>query len=464
MSTNEQSSSEWNRRDFLKGTSVAAMMGLVGAIPIHAEEKPAAQGGFTNYQAAEDPLKFGVIGCGIWGREIVKTLSTRPNAPVVALCDVYEPFFRRAGHAAPDAQNYTDYHKLLANKDVQAVVVATPSHLHKDIVIAALQAGKHVYCEAPMATTIEDARAIARAARTATRLNFQVGLQSRSDPQMTHLQDFLGTGVLGKIVKVRSQAHKKQMWRRTAPDPAREKAVNWRLDKDVSLGLIGEIGIHQLDKASWYLMGRPLAVTGYGDVMFWKQDGRQVPDTVQAVFEFPDGVVFNQECTIASSFDATYDLFYGSDSTIMVRDRHAWMFREPDAQILPWEINAHREMFYKESGIVLGANATKMVKPTDTTPDAAGPTALPETDLSSSLQHFLTNSLSIMTGVEDFVSSFGDTNKKALDEYLAGLAKNRQTGVTWREGYASAVLAIKAHEAIRQKQRIVFSEEWFQIA
>ena len=66
---------------------------------------------------------------------------------------------------------------------VQGVFVATPTYLHKDIVIAALQAGKHVYCEAPMASTIEDARAIAQAAQAAGRLHFQVGQQLRSDPQ-----------------------------------------------------------------------------------------------------------------------------------------------------------------------------------------------------------------------------------------------------------------------------------------
>ena len=94
---------------------------------------------------------FGVIGCGAWGREILTHLATLPRAEVVAVCDHYESFLNRAKNAAPKAEGYLDYEKLLENKDVQAVIVATPTHQHKEIVLAALAANKHVYCEAPLA-------------------------------------------------------------------------------------------------------------------------------------------------------------------------------------------------------------------------------------------------------------------------------------------------------------------------
>ena len=81
---------------------------------------------------------------------------------MVAICDTYAPFLRRAKEAAPKAETYSDYRQVLAQKSVQAVIVATPSHQHKEVVLAALQAGKHVYCEAPLASNLEDARAIAR--------------------------------------------------------------------------------------------------------------------------------------------------------------------------------------------------------------------------------------------------------------------------------------------------------------
>lgn len=464
---------EYNRRDFLKGaSSFAAMMTLMGGIPIiAAEEKKDDIAALT----AEDPLKFGVIGCGVWGREIVKTLSLRPNAPVVAVCDTYKPFLNRIKDAAPKAEQYSEYQKLLENKDVQGVVVATPSHQHKDIVIAALKAGKHVYCEAPMATTIDDARAIAQAAKAHPKLNFQVGLLPRADKQMTYLLNFVRTGVLGKFIKVRAQSQKKQSWRRTSPNPDREKEINWRLDKDLSLGLIGEIGINQLDMACWYLMGRPLAVTGFGGLIQWTDDGREVPDTVQAVFEFPNNVILNQEVTLANSFDSDYDIYYGSDSAIMVRDRKAWMFKESDAQLLGWEVYARKETFYKESGIVLGADATKLSpskpaesKPGETKPGEPAPTApapvQEETALGLTLRSFLTNTLGTINGVQEFIDSYGDKDQAALVKYLGDLAKMRQPGAGWKEGYESAVIAMKANEAITKKQRIVFSKEWFEIA
>ena len=108
--------------------------------------------------------------------------------------------------------------------------------------LAALKAGKHVYCEAPLAGSIEDAREIALAAKAAKNQVFQTGLQLRSDKQRLFLLPFIRTGALGKTVLARSQWHKKTSWRSASPNPDREKALNWRLSKATSLGLIGEIG------------------------------------------------------------------------------------------------------------------------------------------------------------------------------------------------------------------------------
>ncbi len=278
---------DFNRRDFIKGGSMATLMTLLGGVEITAR----AQESQASSTAADDrpKVKCGVIGFGNWGREIVATLSRLPQAEVAMICDNYAATLKRAAKASPSAVAEKDYRKVLDNKDVQAVFVATPSHLHRDIAIAALQAGKHVYCEAPLATTIEDARAIAQAAQASPRQQFQSGLLYRSDPQRHFLLPFIRAGALGKTVMARAQWHKKQSWRGTSPNPAREQEMNWRLSNKTSLGLIGEYGMHQVDSASWFIGARPLSVTGFGSVAFWK-DGREVPDTIQAIFEFPDGV------------------------------------------------------------------------------------------------------------------------------------------------------------------------------
>ena len=134
-----------------------------GGVPLFAD--PATEPKFDNKPADGPKLKVGVIGLGPRGREILDQLAKFPQAEVAAICDNYLAMLRRGAAKAPGAAQVEDYKAVLANKDVAAVVVATPSHLHREITIAALAAGKHVYCEAPLATTVEDAKAIALAAK-----------------------------------------------------------------------------------------------------------------------------------------------------------------------------------------------------------------------------------------------------------------------------------------------------------
>ncbi|MCZ7635293.1 MAG: Gfo/Idh/MocA family oxidoreductase [Verrucomicrobia bacterium] len=122
--------SELNRRNFLRGGSAAAFFALLGGVPIRAADA-AVDTGVTDYKAETPPVKVGVIGCGTWGREILKTLSTIPFGPVVGICDSFPAYLKRGANLAPDAKRYADPAELLANADIQAVVVATPSHLHR---------------------------------------------------------------------------------------------------------------------------------------------------------------------------------------------------------------------------------------------------------------------------------------------------------------------------------------------
>src|SRR4051794_36960033 len=142
-----------NRRSFLRTGSMTTLIAMMGGVALKAEDDKSKAASATPSVPEEKhvgpPVNCAVIGCGIQGREIINTLMRLPNAPVVAVCDTYEAFLRRGKEAAPNAVSETDYKKLLAQKDVQAVFVATPTHQHKDIVIEALNAGKHVYCEAP---------------------------------------------------------------------------------------------------------------------------------------------------------------------------------------------------------------------------------------------------------------------------------------------------------------------------
>lgn len=447
-------SSDFNRRDFLKGSSTATLMAVLGGTPIVAPWVQAA-----DPAPAGEAFNIGVIGCGAWGRDILNTLSRIPTARIAAVCDSYPVMLRRAKEPAPDARQYADYTELLANPDIPAVIIATPSHQHKDIAIAALKAGKHVYCEAPLAHTIEDARAIASAAKSALSQYFQAGLLYRSDPQRWFLVDFLRAGAAGRPVKARTQWHKKQSLRRASPNPERETELNWRLYHASSPGLIGEFAIHQLDNIAWYLNGRPRAVTGFGSTNLW-DDGRETPDTVEAIFEFPRNTRVNCEVSLANSFDSDYEMLFGTDAAIMLRGRKAWMFKEVDAPLLGWEVYARKDTFYQETGIALQAGSTKQ--------DAHGDQVVVEspwvnTPLYFALDAFLHNARVVQATAQDFRDAFGDEDPEALASAIKDASVNNKPAANWNDGYVATVMAVKGNEAVLKRARVEIPRELFEV-
>lgn len=440
MNPNENNSQNFNRRDFLKSGSLATVMTMLGGVELVAQTPP------PETKPGAPKVKVAVIGCGPWGRDILNTLARLPQAQVVAVCDNYPAFLKRGGSAAPGATMTEDYKTLLANKEIKAVVVATGTHQHKQIVLDALAAGKHVYCEAPLAHTVEDAQAIAKAAKAAPKCIFQSGFQLRSDPQRHFLLPFIRSGALGKNVMARAQYHKKQSWRATSPNPEREKAINWRLDKALSPGLVGELGCHAIDQASWYLNTKPTAVTGFGSLILWK-DGREVPDTVQAVIEFPGGVNMIYHATLANSFDSDYEMIYGSDAAVMMRESKAWLFKEVDSPLLGWEVYARKESFYKETGIALVAGASKSTgdQPTEVVP-------FTNTPLFFALGNFLRNASDLAIAADDFIASFGSDDEAALLEHLAKVPRQPASG--YEDGYHATMIALKANEAIMTGKKV----------
>jgi predicted dehydrogenase len=413
-----------SRRDLLKQASALTL--VMALTPESGEAAPA------EVAPTGPPVGVGVIGLGAHGRSLLASLARLPNAPVRAICDTYQPSLKRSTEIAPKAAQHTDYRKLLEDKSIEAVVIATPSHLHRQPVLDAIQAGKHVYCEAPMAVTVEDCQAMARAAQAAKTV-FQVGQQWRSDMQHQHVLKFVRTGVLNKIAQARAQWHRKDSWRRPAPTPEREKAINWRLFHETSAGLMGEVGVHQVDVASWFLKQLPVAVTGFGSILAW-QDGRETPDTVQAIFEYPGGVRLNYDATLANSFDGAYELFMGSDSALLVRGERAWMFKEADSPLLGWEVYARKEKFGDDTGIALVANATQLLaqgKQPGQEKVSTDPTKTP------------------------FYA--------ALEEFLTCIRQKKKPACGPVEGLQAAVVAIKANDAIKNGTKVTFQPEWLTV-
>lgn len=459
MNENESNPPEFNRRDFLKSGSFATMMTMMGGVELMSQGAASA----ADSEEVRDPVKVGVIGLGAWGREILSALQrvpdekhTRPLGDIAAICDTYPAALRRAGKEVPSAKQVQDYNAMLADKDIRAVIIATPTHQHKEPVLAALKAGKHVYCEAPLANTIDDAREIAAAAKAAPYLVFQAGYQRRSDPERNFLVPFIRAGSLGPIVMARAQWHTKTSWRAAAPTPEREAALNWRLDKAISLGLMGEVGSHQIDQTSWFLNAYPLSITGVGSVTFYK-DGREIPDTVQALVEYPGGVYLSYDATLVSSFDGDYEVFGGNEGTVLLRGSKAWMFKEVDSRLFGWEVYARKETLNGQTGIALVADASKSV------PGEAKASEIPfiKSSLSNGLDNFLRSANDLTYGERDYKASYGEDDVQGLRETLAKMP--RKPSANYLDGYRATVLAIKAHEAVMTGQRIELKPESYEL-
>ncbi len=468
MNENENRIEDFNRRDFLKGGSAATMMAMLGGVEVFAQTTA------TPAAAAGPKTKVGVIGVGKWGREIVSTLARLPGAEVAVICDTNKSARDRAAKDAPAAAQVEDYNAVLENKDVGLVIVATPTHRHKNIVLAALKAGKHVYCEAPLAHTVEDAKAIAQAAKANPNCLFQSGLQFRSDPLRNDLFLRFKAKDIGQPIFARGQWH----------DRSAGRSANWRWTKETSAGLVGERGVHAIDMAIWLLRGKPVATSGVGCSVLPADSGGDAPDTVQAVLEFPDGVWMNYDATVANSFDGEYEIYYGTYAAMMLRDNKAWMFKEVDSPLLGWEVYAPKEVFYKETGIVIKMVASKAPPATTETvstsdpasapapaatnaapPVAASASAVPATEdapppLYFALKNFVLNGADISKATQNAKDVFGD-DPDAISQEVAKLPRRPAAG--YQEGFQATVAALKANEAVLAGQRIELKPEIYQL-
>ena len=306
-----------------------------------------------------EPIDVGLIGAGRQGRAILGELAKFEDVRVAGVCDVIDSRLRSGLRRVSGAQGYADHRAMLdAQPGLSAVFVATPTHLHRGPALDCVAAGKHVYCEGPLASTLEDCRALVAAARSAKTV-FQTGMQGRSNPVYGLARSFLRSGSIRDVISMRAQYHKKTSWRSPASRPEDEAALNWHLDPKLSLGLTGEMGVHQFDVVHHFLGAYPTGVRGSGSIQFHR-DGREIPDTIHCELTFPDGRLMHYDATLGNSFEGTYELFHGSMGTIKLAWNAGWMFKEADAPTQGWEVYANREQFHDEQGITLIADATKL--------------------------------------------------------------------------------------------------------
>ncbi|MGI9013215.1 MAG: Gfo/Idh/MocA family protein [Phycisphaerales bacterium] len=369
-------------------------------------------------------LNVGVIGIGRQGRSIVAELQKIAGVTVSAIADIDQSRLDAGLRRAQGAKGHIDPNAMLEDASINAVFIATPTHTHKDIAIAALQAGKHVYCEAPLAHTVEDCRAIAQAARGANTMRFAAGLQGRTNPIYTLAWSFVRSGSIRDIVSMRGQHFKKTSWRTPASDPARDKLLNWQLDPELSIGLAGEFGTQQFDVFHYFTRKYPISVRGSGSIRL-HNDGRKVADTIACSMRFDDDTVLQYQASLANSYEDTHEVIAGTMGAVKLTWSHGWLFKEADAPTQGWEVYANRQQFHNEEGITLIADATQLASQ-GKLKDGVG---LPNDSLYYSLTDFI----------------------KAIDE-------SRPPACGAEEGMRATIVGILANQAITTGEEVLIDE------
>lgn len=286
-----------------------------------------AMGSVISCKNSSDILNIGVIGTGDRGRGLIPNINRIKNFNVIACCDVL-PFRLEKGLNAVNgkAEGYNDYRKLLDNKDIDAILVSTPFSTHSKIAIDALDAGKHVYCEKTMAKGYDGIQNLVKKANQSKTV-FQTGHQYHSSRLYSHVVDLIKDGKIGKIIAFECQWNRHGNWRRSVPQPELERAINWRMYREYSGGLLAELCSHQIDFANWVLNETPYQVMGTGGVDYWK-DGRETYDNIHLIYNYPSGVKATFTCLTSNAKDDYKIKVMGDKGTIILDYAKAWFFPE----------------------------------------------------------------------------------------------------------------------------------------
>ncbi len=294
-------------------------------------------------------LGIGVIGMGDIGRRHATLLADNPRARLVAAAD---PVQTRIDLAAPLFGEVTsDWRRIITHRDVQAVFITTPPHLHREMMLAALDADKHVFLEKPMTATLEDANAIVNRARASDRVVL-VGFQERHNVAFIEMRRAIREGALGEVLYFRG----------TGRIPRKRLEKGWLFNTGQGGGAILESSIHNWDLARWMTGQEFVRVYGEGHIM--EKQGGRYEDTfvaigrlsggalveIEASFSLPDGATFDSRVEIVGSKGMAYydvarqPLLIGSEVGFTFVDRRITNPTVPDLIHAGHEVGAyHRE-------------------------------------------------------------------------------------------------------------------------
>ncbi len=284
------------RRTFLQSAGLAglAAKGAAGQAPV----------------AANDRIQIGLIGAGGMGQGDTRYATSIPGVELVAVADCYSGRLEHCKEVWGSQVTTTrDYREVLARKDVDAVIIATPDHWHSTITVEAMNAGKDVYCEKPMVQKVEDGPAVVEAQKRTGRV-LQVGSQYVSSLVFKKARDLFREGALGQLNMVEAWLDRNTAlgaWQYSIPPDASEETVDWnrfqgraphrpfdakrvfrwRNYQDYGTGVAGDLFVHLLSGLHLVTGSHgPTRIFATGGLRFWN-DGRDVPDVMLALLDYP---------------------------------------------------------------------------------------------------------------------------------------------------------------------------------
>ena len=412
------------RRDFLRDFgAVAGATTLLATFPwlkgLSEQSRKTTEG---------ERLRVGVIGPGSRGQYLLGFLMNNPKAQVVWLCDNYQPSLDAALQIAPGVKTCTDYRRVLDDPTLDAVVVATPLYTHCQIVLDALAAGKHVFCEKSMARTLPDTRAMYDAHKATPRVFF-VDQQRLFDPVYLRAIEMIRQGTFGEIQGIKTFWNRNNDWRRPVPSPELERKINWRLYREYSCGLMTELGCHQIQMGTWIYRDLPVRIYGQGGITQWK-DGREVEDNVGVMYTYANGKRMSFDSIISNMFYGLEEQIMGTLGTVEPENGKYYFESTPPMPGLLQMINdMEKELF---SSVPL-----------------AGPSWDPEVARKNHGEYIIGHK-------RDFLDGTGFT----VDAFVEAAITGEQPPMIAEESYYATVLALLGQQAIDEKRELEFPEEY----
>jgi len=449
-----------NRRDFLHSAAVAG----AGLATSHRA--------FAQPQSGREPddINVALLGAGSQGHVLMNSCLKIPGIRFKAVCDIWTGFNQKRVSRFLKAyrhehNTYVDYREMLdKEKDLDAVIVATPDFWHSRQTVACLEAGLHVYCETAMSKTIDGARKMAQAAGRTGKL-LQIGLQRRSNPRYLHCYEKLlkKMNVLGRIAAVTGQwnrvvrgplgwPQKYELDRATLEQHGYESMAqfrNWRWYRGLGGGPIVDRGVHQIDVFNWFLGANPSSVMASGHTSHLDKKTHQWYDTVMAVYEYETAagpVSAYYQILSSNRSDGYFEKFLGDGGTLTISEAANRVMTYPEKMnpdnrvwarcVKDGHLVAPKEIMERIDKLTIDQPANLLI--VDETPPALKP-------------------ISLKLPVE-MNKPF---HQPHLENFFAAIRGRATLNCPAQVGYATAVSVLKVNEAIEAGRKLAFKPEEF---